>query len=56
MDPKGVLERIRRLCYMFIWSRDQEKKGIVLVSWKKLALPKAQGGWGLKNIFLFLRL
>jgi hypothetical protein len=26
---------------------------MVLVSWKKLVVPKAQGGWGLKNIFLF---
>jgi hypothetical protein len=25
----------------------------VLISWKNLALPKAFGGWGLKNTFLF---
>jgi hypothetical protein len=47
--PKGILEIIRRLCYRFLWSGKQEKKGFVLASWKKLALPKAKGGWGLKN-------
>jgi hypothetical protein len=25
----------------------------VLASWKKLALPKENGGWGLKNPFMF---
>jgi hypothetical protein len=47
------LETIRILCYKFIWFRDQKKKGLVLASWKKMALPKANGGWGLKNTFLF---
>jgi hypothetical protein len=28
-------------------------KGLVLNSWKTLALPKSIGGWGLKNPFLF---
>jgi hypothetical protein len=51
--PKGVLETIRKLCYKFIWYGDQKNKGLVLASWKKLALPKAFGGWGLKNPFLF---
>lgn len=25
------------------------------VDWEKIALPKALGGWGLKNIFLFAK-
>jgi hypothetical protein len=41
------------LCYKFIWLGDQKKKGLVLASWKKLVVPKASGGWGLKNPFLF---
>jgi hypothetical protein len=45
--PKGALESIRRLCYKFIRLGDQVKKGISLVSWKKLTIPKTQGGWGL---------
>jgi hypothetical protein len=28
---------------------------MVLASWKKLIVPKSQRGWGLKNIFLFLK-
>jgi hypothetical protein len=30
-----------------------KKKGLVLASWKKLVVPKENGGWGLKNPFLF---
>jgi hypothetical protein len=26
---------------------------LVLASWRKLATPKALGGWGIKNIFMF---
>jgi hypothetical protein len=33
--------------------RRPKKKGLVLESWKKLVVPKASGGWGLKNSFLF---
>jgi hypothetical protein len=51
--PKGVLEVIRKLCYRYIWSGDNEKRGFSLASWKKLAIPKENGGWGLKNPFLF---
>jgi hypothetical protein len=50
---KGILELIRILCYRIVWSGDQVKKGISLISWKNIAIPKAQGGWGLKNIFIF---
>lgn len=51
--PRGVLEAIRRLCYRFIWSSYKDRKGIPLVSWRELAVPKAHGGWGLNNIVLF---
>jgi len=30
--PKGVLETIRRICYKFIWCRDEKKIGLVLAS------------------------
>jgi hypothetical protein len=26
---------------------------MILVSWRKITIPKSQGGWGLKNIFMF---
>jgi hypothetical protein len=32
---------------------DNEKRGFSLASWKKLAPPKVNGGWGLKKPFLF---
>jgi hypothetical protein len=50
---KCVMEVIRRLLYQFIWVGDQKKKGIVYALWKKLVVPKINGGWGLKNPFLF---
>jgi hypothetical protein len=56
LGSKGVLEIIRKLCYKFICSGDQKKKGLVLASWKKLVVPKASGGWGLKIPFSSPRL
>lgn len=50
--PKSVLETIRKFCYKFNYSRDQKKKGLMIASWKN-SIPKAIGGWGLKNPFLF---
>jgi len=29
--PKGILENIKQLSYIFVWSRYKEKKGIALV-------------------------
>jgi hypothetical protein len=29
------------------------KEGIHLLSWKKIAKPKKDGGWGIKNIYTF---
>jgi hypothetical protein len=51
--PKGVLEKIRKLTFRFLWSGSKEKKGIVWVTWNYIAIPKGQGGWGIKNIHLF---
>jgi hypothetical protein len=47
--PKGILEKIRKLCYQFIWSGDNKKKCLVLASWKKLAAPKENVGWQRKT-------
>jgi hypothetical protein len=53
--PKGILERIRKLCSKFLWAGNQEKFILPWVKWSTLALPKSLGGWGLKNIFLFAK-
>jgi hypothetical protein len=51
--PKGVLEKIRRTCSQFIWSGSGDKYTQPWAKWESIAMPKALGGWGLKNIFLF---
>jgi hypothetical protein len=51
--PKGILEKIKQLCFRFLWSCEAGKKKLVPASWKRLAVPKSLGGWELKNIFLF---
>jgi hypothetical protein len=51
--PKGVLEKIRRICARFIWSGTGDKYTQPWEKWESIAMPKALGGWGLKNIFLF---
>lgn len=53
--PKGVLEKVQKCCFNFLWQGSSEYKGTHWVSWKKVALPKSLGGWGLKDIFSFGR-
>lgn len=50
---KGVLEKKRKLCFSFLWRGKKDKQVIPRVHWNRITLPKALGGWGLKNIFLF---
>lgn len=40
--PKGVLERIRKLCFRFLWSGCKEEK-IPLVKWQQIAKPRGGG-------------
>jgi hypothetical protein len=42
--PKGILEKIRKKCFSFLWVCKREKEGMPLVKWKKLAKPKEAGG------------
>lgn len=51
--PKGVLEKARRICFRFLWEGSQEHFVLPSVKWNRLAMPKLQGGWGLKTIFMF---
>jgi hypothetical protein len=37
---KGNLEFIRKLCYRYIWSRDNGKIGFGLASWNKYPFQK----------------
>jgi hypothetical protein len=49
--PKGILSKIRKICFQFIWSRKKELIGIPLVKWLWIAMLQAYGGWGVKNIY-----
>ena len=53
--PKGILEQVRRLCFSFLWRGKHDHRAMVWVRWEKIPVPKALGGWGLKNIFLFAK-
>jgi hypothetical protein len=49
----GVLEKIRRKVFNFLWTRDKENDGIPWVKWTYLAKPREEGRRGLKNIHFF---
>eukprot|EP00253_Pinus_taeda_P014363 PITA_14363 len=48
--PKGIMEKIRRLCYRFLWSGSNEKSVLPWVAWDKIARPKDWGRWGVKRL------
>eukprot|EP00253_Pinus_taeda_P003035 PITA_03035 len=47
--PKGVMEKIRRICCRFLWAGSKESSGLPWVAWDKVARPKEWGGWGIKR-------
>ena len=51
-NPKGILEKARKIGFSFLWVGNQDKFIMPWVSWKVSASPKLLGGWGLKKIFL----
>ena len=53
--PMAILEKARRICLHFLWSGHKNASVTPWVIWEMIASPKSQGGWGLKNIFLFAR-
>jgi hypothetical protein len=50
---KGTLEKIRHTCFRFLWAGSTDHFVLPWVKWNILVVPKALGGWGLKNIHLF---
>eukprot|EP00253_Pinus_taeda_P009579 PITA_09579 len=48
--PKGIMEKIRRLCYKFLWAGSNENTVLPWVAWDKIARPKEWGGWGIKRL------
>eukprot|EP00253_Pinus_taeda_P033452 PITA_33452 len=51
--PKGMLEKIRRICCRFLWVGSKESSILPWVAWDKLARPKEWGGWGIKRLLEF---
>ena len=51
--PKGILEKLRCICFTFLWQGQKEVHSRPWVKWDRIAIPKALGGCGLKNIFWF---
>ena len=49
----GVIDKIRNLCFNFLWVGKQNSSGFPWISWKSLALSKYLGGRGLKVPVLF---
>lgn len=47
--PKWVVKRIEALCRNFLWGKAQNK-GIPLISWEVVCLPKSYGGLGVANL------
>jgi hypothetical protein len=50
---KGTLNNIRRRMFSFPCTGKKLKEGIHLIDWKKIAKPKKDGGWCIKNIYTF---
>eukprot|EP00253_Pinus_taeda_P022728 PITA_22728 len=48
--PKGIMEKIRRLCCRFLWAGSNENSVLPWVAWDKIARPIEWGGWGLKRL------
>ena len=53
--PKGILTKIRKLCFSFLWTASKQSEGISLANWKTLARPKKLGGWGIEILDLFTK-
>ena len=46
--PLGIIEKIRKLFFNFLWSGNKDSFGLPWTSWKALACPKFLGRCGLK--------
>lgn len=53
--PKKICDTINGLLAEFWWGRDEGKYKISWVAWKKMALPKREGGLGFKDLHNFNR-
>jgi len=50
-----VLKKIRKSSVNYLWPGNKLSGGIHLAKWSSIALAKDLGGWGLKDIFPFVK-
>ncbi|KAL0922912.1 hypothetical protein M5K25_006942 [Dendrobium thyrsiflorum] len=48
--PLSIIDKVDRICRSFLWQDKEDHGGIHYVSWKKICLPKEQGGLGIKSM------
>lgn len=48
--PASVCEEARRICRNFIWDSYPDQRKCHLISWKKICLPKEEGGLGFRSL------
>ena len=53
--PMGIIEKIKKICFKFLWFGNHNSYGLPWTSWKILASPKSLGGWGLKVPVVFAK-
>lgn len=51
--PKTVCDEIHLLLANFWWGKNCDKRKIPWVSWKRLYLPKKEGGMGFRDLYSF---
>jgi len=51
--PAKILTLLRKLSFKFLWSDYAGNRHFHLCKWQTLTRPKWEGGWGLKNLFIF---
>lgn len=48
--PSSICVSINQICRNFLWSGKWDVKGIPVVSWRDVCLPRNEGGLGIKQI------
>jgi hypothetical protein len=47
--PKGILSKIKKIIFHFLWKYSRHFGGIPLVKWSRVASSKNLGRWGIKK-------
>jgi hypothetical protein len=53
--PASILNMIHKMVFSYIWLGKKQASTLHLCNWETIAKPKVYGGWGLRNIYCFLR-